>query len=56
MNNAFAPQPFESFEDDLDLDLGPPPSGDDASDHQPLQFTACETRLLTSSSWGAEVG
>ena len=43
MNNAFAPQPFESFEDDLDLDLGPPPSGDDAPDRQPIQFTPAQT-------------
>ena len=26
MSNAFA-QPYDEFEDDLDLDLGPPPGG-----------------------------
>ena len=49
MNNAFAPQPFESFEDDLDLDLGPPPSGDDAPDRQPLQFTPAQTSAPQAS-------
>jgi pilus assembly protein CpaE len=43
MNNAFAPQPFESFEDDLDLDLGPPPAHDEAPDRPPLQFTPPDT-------------
>lgn len=38
MSNAFA-QPYDEFEDDLDLDLGPPPGGAEP-ERQPLQFTA----------------
>ncbi|MFN3537970.1 MAG: pilus assembly protein CpaE, partial [Brevundimonas sp.] len=45
MNNAFAPHPYDEFEDDLDLDLGPPPQPGSPpdSDRQPLQFTASQT-------------
>jgi pilus assembly protein CpaE len=51
MTNAFAPQPYDAFEDDLDLDLGPPPEpgAAPAPDAQPLPFAGPQGSAAASA-------
>jgi pilus assembly protein CpaE len=72
MNSAFAPRPFEEFEDEFDLDMGyaapgasdveaghaaePPAQGADPAERGPLQFTSPVPAIPAPRPAGAPTG